>query len=61
MTSHEHHNCLEHAPAHSSVHQSLDELEFERGIWSAGIFFVDLNFTKKILTVMITFQLLMAI
>lgn len=36
MTSHKHHNCLEHAPAHSSVHQSLDELEFERGIWSAG-------------------------
>ncbi|XP_065345629.1 ankyrin repeat domain-containing protein 39-like [Cloeon dipterum] len=37
MSSHHQHNCLDHAPAHSSVQQSLDELNFERGIWPAAL------------------------
>ncbi|XP_059484003.1 ankyrin repeat domain-containing protein 39-like [Neocloeon triangulifer] len=37
MTSHKHHNCLEHAPAQSTLHQSLDEMDFERGIWPAAL------------------------
>ena len=29
--------CCSHTPAVRSVHQTLDELDFERGIWSAAL------------------------
>lgn len=36
LTTHNHQTCS-HSSAQPSVHQSLDELEFERGIWSAAL------------------------
>ncbi len=29
--------CGAHRPAIYSVHQTLDEMEFERGVWSAAV------------------------
>ena len=37
MAAHHHsHDCGGHS-ASSSVHQTLDEMEFERGLWSAAL------------------------
>lgn len=37
MAAHRHsHDCGSHS-ASSSVHQTLDELDFERGLWSAAL------------------------
>jgi hypothetical protein len=37
MAAHQHsHDCGCHS-ASSSVHQTLDEMEFERGLWSAAL------------------------
>lgn len=35
--SNDHTGCCNHATAYGSTHQSLDELEFERGIWKAAL------------------------
>ncbi len=32
-----HHSCCQHGQAALSVHQTLDEMEFERGLWSAAL------------------------
>ena len=29
--------CCGHTPATTSLHQTIDELEFERGIWTAAL------------------------
>lgn len=31
------HDCSDHSSGAPSVHQTLDEMEFERGIWSAAV------------------------
>lgn len=31
------HDCSAHTSGAPSVHQTLDEMEFERGIWSAAV------------------------
>lgn len=46
------HQCNNCTTCVSSVNQTLDELDFERGIWSAGgsVFYLNLfvaNFQKK--------------
>ena len=38
MSNHGHaHDCGAHVSGAPSVHQTLDEMEFERGIWSAAL------------------------
>ena len=38
MSNHGHaHDCGAHVSGAPSVHQNLDEMEFERGIWSAAL------------------------
>jgi len=37
MSQEEHHHCCHHNLANPSVHQSLDELDFERGIWNSAL------------------------
>ena len=34
---HSDHCCGQHQGAVASVHQTLDELDFERGVWSAAL------------------------
>ena len=41
------HNC-HHSQTNPSLHQSLDELEFERGIWSAALAGDIEDVTKKL-------------
>lgn len=41
------HNCQLHSSSMTAA-QSLDEMDFERGIWSAGKYFIDSFFIKYV-------------